>query len=62
VRSVADYLERAAEFEALAAATSIEALKKRYADIAACYRLLARDRQWLISTGTIEGEPPLGQD
>jgi hypothetical protein len=57
VRSVAEYLERAAEFEALAAEASIESLKKRYKDIAAFYRLLAKDREWLIGTGAIEGEP-----
>jgi hypothetical protein len=50
VRTVAEYLERAAEFEALAAATSIDTLKKRYFDIAACYRLLAKEREWLTST------------
>jgi hypothetical protein len=35
---------------------SNEKLKKRYNDIAACYRLLAKDREWLIGTGAIEGE------
>jgi hypothetical protein len=57
VRSVAEYLQKAAEFEALAAEAAIEPLKKRYGDIAACYRLLAKEREWLISAGTIEGEP-----
>jgi hypothetical protein len=60
VRSVAEYLERAAEFEAQAAATSIDTLRKRYVDIAACYRLLAREREWLISTAAIDGNDPLG--
>jgi hypothetical protein len=59
VRSIADYLQRAAEFEALAATTDVELLRKRYADIAACYRLLAKDREWLIGTGAVEGEPPI---
>ena len=59
MRSVADYLERAAEFEALAAKTDIEILQKRYSDIAACYRLLAKEREWLIGTGAMEGEPPI---
>ncbi len=61
MRSVAEYLERAAEFEALAAATSIDTLKKRYVDIAACYRLLAREREWLISTAAIDGNEPIRQ-
>jgi hypothetical protein len=60
VRTVAEYLERAAEFEAQAAATSIDTLKKRYLDIAACYRLLAREREWLISTAAIDSNEPLG--
>lgn len=54
LRSVAEYLERAAEFEGMAASAGVEVLKKRYADIAACYRLLAKDREWLIGTGAIE--------
>jgi hypothetical protein len=58
VRSGAEYLKRAAEFEALAAEASIEPVKKRYEDIAACYRLLAKDREWLISTGSIDSESP----
>jgi hypothetical protein len=62
VRSAANYLEKAAEFEALAAAADVDVLKKRYADIAACYRLLAKDHEWLIGTGTIPSEPlPDGQ-
>ena len=59
MRSVAEYLERAAEFEMLGADASNESQKKRYDDIADCYRLLAKDREWLISTGAIEGEPPV---
>jgi hypothetical protein len=48
------------QFEAQAAATSIDTLKKRYVDIAACYRLLAREREWLIRTAAIDGDEPLG--
>ena len=56
LRSVAEYLERAAEFEGMAALASVDVLKKRYADIAACYRLLAKDRERLIGTGAIASE------
>lgn len=56
LRSVAEYLERAAEFERMAASVNVDVLKKRYADIAACYRLLAKDREWLIGTGAIASE------
>jgi hypothetical protein len=57
VRSVAEYLEKAAEFEALAAKATVDVLRKRYGDIAACYRLLAKEWEWLIGTGAIEGQP-----
>ena len=56
MRSVSEYLEKAAEFEALAATATVDVLTQRYRDIAACYRLLAREREWLIGTGAIEGE------
>jgi hypothetical protein len=58
VHSVAEYLERAAEFEALAGTAAVDAWRERYGDIAACYRLLAQEREWLIGTGAIEGEQP----
>ena len=56
LRSVAEYLARAAEFDDMANATHIPALQKRYSDIAECYRLLAHDRQRLIDEGAIESE------
>ena len=61
MRSVAEYLQRAAEFEALAAEASIEPLRKRYEDIAACYRLLAKDRDWLSAQAplTVSRRPRL---
>ena len=55
MRTVAEYLEKAVEFEAFAA-TSSECMRKRFADIAACYRLLARDRERLVATGAIPHE------
>jgi hypothetical protein len=60
LRSVAEYLERATEFEGMAALTGVDVLKKRYADIAACYRLLAKDREWLLGTGAIASEQRSG--
>ena len=56
MRSFADYLAMATEFDELARSSSEPALKKRYADIAECYRLLARERQRLIEIGSIEPE------
>ena len=56
MRSVADYLEKAREFDALAAAAPNALLKKRYADVAECYRLLSEERNRQIETGSIESE------
>jgi hypothetical protein len=42
----------------LAGRDNIDGLKKRYGDVVACYRLLAKEREWLISTGALEGEQP----
>jgi hypothetical protein len=56
MRSVAEYLARAVEFDDMANATRVPALQKRYSDIAECYRLLARERQRLIDAGIIESE------
>jgi hypothetical protein len=55
LRTVAEYLERAAEFEALEA-TSAGALRMRFADVAACRRLFAKERERLIAAGSVEGE------
>ena len=54
MRSVAQYMEKAVEFDKLTKEVSEPVLKKRYADIAECYRLLANDLQRLIATGDIE--------
>jgi hypothetical protein len=53
VRTVEEYLDKVAEFHALADATTNPALKKRYADLAECYSLLAAERQRLIEQGAI---------
>jgi hypothetical protein len=56
MRTVEQYLEKAAEFDAFAATSSDECMQKRFADIAACYRLLSRDRERLVATGAIPRE------
>jgi len=56
MRNVTDYLEKAAEFERLANQATTEAARKRYADVAACYRLLAAERRQMISEGMIQAE------
>jgi hypothetical protein len=56
MRTVAQYLEKAPEFEAFAATSSNECMQKRFTDIAACYRLLAKDRARLVAIGAIPRE------
>ena len=53
MRTVTDYLLKAAEFDALASGAPDPALKKRYADLAECYRLLAQERERLVVTGVL---------
>jgi hypothetical protein len=53
VRSVEEYLSKADEFDALAAAEKNERLKRRYADVAECFRLLAKERARLIGDGDL---------
>lgn len=54
MRNVAKYLERAGEFDKLTNEVADPVLKRRYADIAECYRLLADDLRRLIATGVLE--------
>jgi len=53
MRTVAEYFGKAIEFEALSEATDDASLKKRYADIAQCYRLFARESEWLVGRSAI---------
>ena len=55
MRSIAEYLGKAAEFDRLAVEGDAP-LKKRYADLAECYRLLAQERKRLIDEGAIPSE------
>jgi hypothetical protein len=56
MRSVKEYLTNAGYFETLAARATDAALKKRFADMAECYRLLAAERERLSAAGTIPPE------
>jgi hypothetical protein len=53
MRAVAEYRAKADEFEALAQETITPALKRRYSDMAECYRLLAEERERLIKSGEL---------
>ena len=58
MRTVAEYLAKAAEFDGMASGSGGHpALKKRYADLADCYRLLAQEREKLIADGALAPEP-----
>jgi hypothetical protein len=56
MRSVEEYLRQAADFELLSSQSQYPALQKRFADLAACYRLLADERRRLIAEGVIANE------
>jgi hypothetical protein len=55
---VAEYLGKAIGFDALAACTGDRSLKGRYADLAACYRLLAKGRLRLVGERVIGSDEP----
>jgi len=48
---------KAEEFDALARAAKLQGLRKRYTDLAECYRLLTKEREQLVSDGVIPMEP-----
>jgi hypothetical protein len=56
LRGIAKYLKKAAEFEQLARATQDPILQARFSNIAGSYRLLAREREWLIEIEAVENE------
>ena len=56
-RNVAEYMAKAAEFDALAArADTPVPLRTRYADLAECYRLLAKERERLLASGALQSD------
>lgn len=57
MRSVIEYLKLADQYDADAQAQTEPGLKKRFADIAQCYRLLAEERKKLIAAGKIASDP-----
>jgi hypothetical protein len=59
MRTVEEYLAKAEEFDAMASrADAPMPLRLRYADMAECYRLLAKERERLIAQGALEGTEP----
>ena len=57
MRTVIEYLDKATEFDGLARAAKLPGLKKRYTDLAECYRLLAKEREQLVTQGVIPANP-----
>ena len=57
MREVSEYLAKAAEFATRAADAADEGLKRRYLDLAECYRLLAAERRRLIAEGQLAPSP-----
>jgi hypothetical protein len=58
MRSVAEYLQKAAECDQFAADAPVVSLKKRFSDLAECYRLLAAERERLIAEQIIRSDVP----
>jgi hypothetical protein len=58
MRTVTDYLLKAIEFDDLAKSVSDSGLRKRYADLAESYRLLAQERERLVASGALPDRPP----
>ena len=56
MRSVEEYRSKADGFERLAAQATHAVQRRRYADLAACYRILADERARLIAEGTLKPE------
>ena len=56
MRTVAEYLAKAVEFDDLVNRAVDASLKKRYADLAECYRLLANERERLIQQGALTSD------
>ena len=57
MRTIREYLAKADEFEQLARSAPVADLRKRYADMAESYRLMARERKRLIAEGIIMPDP-----
>jgi hypothetical protein len=56
MRTVAEYNAKANDFDVFARNAATPELKKRYADLAECYRLLAKERERLVKQGVIPME------
>jgi hypothetical protein len=58
MRTAAEYLEKAAQFDGLAKTCCDPELQRQLAEVAESFRLIARERQRLIKAGPIEPESP----
>ena len=56
MRKLNQYLVKSISFERLAEITDAPHLKKRYADMAAAYRIMANERKRMIADGTLSPE------
>jgi hypothetical protein len=57
VRTIAEYLAKAEEFERLAKSAPLAELRKCYADVAEGYRIMATERKRLITKGIVVPDP-----
>ena len=58
MRTVAEYVAKVAEFKAQAERTADPSLKKRYADMAASYQIMADERLRMITASEKPGGAP----
>ena len=58
MRTVAEYVAKVAEVKARAERASDPALKKRYADMAASYQIMADERLRMIAAGEKTDDAP----
>jgi len=57
MRNVSEYVAKAAEFDELAKGAPTPDLRRRFADMAECYRLLARERKRMVADGIVPLQP-----
>lgn len=58
MRTVAEYVAKVAEFRACAERATDPTLRKRYADMAASYQIMADERLRMIAAGEKTEPPP----
>lgn len=56
MRTVNEYLAKVDEFDRMEESAPDHSLKRRYMDLAKCYRLLADERKRLVAEGVLQSD------